>query len=371
MANKRMLFIIDRLSSSGASKIISWLAENFQKTGYDSTIISHSLQEPKTDSCGNCTVINYNASAKGRISRTLGYIRFLRKHFKDYTYDSCIVFLPVECLLVLMAGIRNGTRLIFCERSDPYFERSILASIGRFGYRFADFVVFQTKGAQDYFPDCIVRKSAIIPNPAFSNALSVIPMNERRNEIAYSGRLFIKQKRQDILLEAFLHVAERFPEFKLIVYGDGPDKKRLMDMATNIGVGDSVVFKGNVDDVEEEIRYAKLLVLSSDYEGIPNVIIEALQCGVPVVSTDCSPGGAKALIQQGKNGYIVPRGDAKKLAESIIDALSKKLNEETIIEDCVDSVKAFDEKQIFQQWVDVINTDLNNRNEQKAGTKRN
>jgi glycosyltransferase involved in cell wall biosynthesis len=120
------------------------------------------------------------------------------------------------------------------------------------------------------------------------------------------------------MLEAFKQVVEKHPEYTLKFFGDGPDEEKMKSYAEELGISQNVCFCGRSDNILEDISHSEIFVLSSDYEGIPNSLLEAMSLGLPCVSTDCSPGGARMLIKDGENGLLVPRGDEDALASAIL-----------------------------------------------------
>ena len=131
----------------------------------------------------------------------------------------------------------------------------------------------------------------------------------------------------------FLYVDE-FPDYILEIYGDGKLKDQLKAKSLSLGIEDSVRFCENVNNIHERIKSAQVFAFTSDYEGLPNALAEAMALGLACVSTDCSPGGARALIDDGINGLIVPCGDA----EAFAGALRKLLSDAELV--CSFSKKA-------------------------------
>jgi len=133
-----------------------------------------------------------------------------------------------------------------------------------------------------------------------------------------SGRL-APQKDFLTLLDAFARVRNQRPA-RLIVLGEGPERERLLGVAARLGVAQHAAFPGFVPDPYPYLRRAALFVLSSIHEGFPNVLLEALACGVPVVSTDC-PSGPRELLREGRLGPLVPVRNAEALAAAILSTL--------------------------------------------------
>ena len=218
--------------------------------------------------------------------------------------------------------------------------------------------MFQTKGAQEFFKneECIYKNSAVIPNPVIlsqtAKALNAQrpKYEERDNRIVTVGRLSILQKRQDLLLKAFAIVHNTHPELELVIYGDGQDKNEIQSMIDEAGLGSCVTLAGRTDEVEKNIYNARAFVLTSDFEGIPNALIEAMSLGVPSVSTDCSPGGAALLIRDGENGYIVPRGDANAVADRLLEIIENRDIAEKFSANSPRIAQDFSEAAIANMW---------------------
>lgn len=353
---KKILIFADKISLSGASKIIAWIVNRLSQNKINVTLITYLPIKDQRSIDPKVERIILDIPRNNRFSRGVLIIKKLRNIIKKEKFDLCIGFLPTECLYLQIATIFLKNKILVCERSDPYFERSCMANIGRFFYRFANGAVFQTSEAKDYFPVSLKEKSVVIPNPAFSSKKPIIPYSNRENIIVTSGRLYIKQKRQDILLNAFSKVCEWDENVILKIYGDGPDREKLVRLSKELDIFNRVIFEGNVNNVESLIGNSKVFVLTSDYEGIPNAIIEAMQQGVPVVTTDCSPGGARALIENGIDGSIVPIRDIDGIAMKVKSILSDQSIAETYIKNGLKIKERCSEDKIFSMWLQYLDT---------------
>ena len=232
---------------------------------------------------------------------------------------------------------------------------------------FSHGVVFQTRGAQKFFEryDKIYSNSTVIPNPVVVNEkiLSMqqnIPSpSEREKIIVTVGRLSLAQKRQDVLLEAFKIFRATHPEYKLVVYGDGADKDQIQKIIDQMGLTDCATLAGKIDNVESAIFNAAAFVLTSDFEGIPNALIEAMSIGVPSVSTDCSPGGAALLINDGENAFLVPTGDAIAIAEKLSVVVDDEDVAQTFSKNGPSIADTFCEAIIADKWEGLFESVLN------------
>ena len=122
------------------------------------------------------------------------------------------------------------------------------------------------------------------------------------------------QKNQKMLIEAFSKIHSNYPEYQLVIYGEGKLRHQLQEQIDLLGLQERISLPGSRSDVLEQIKDASLFVLPSDFEGMPNVLIEAMALGLPCISTDCPCGGPRELIQNGVNGILISVGDVEALA---------------------------------------------------------
>lgn len=178
----------------------------------------------------------------------------------------------------------------------------------------------------------------VIPNPVVTPMIfdkAKLPVSHpwfgdsRIPVILTAGRLLISQKDQPTLFKAFAEVL-KFRAGRLILLGEGPDRFKLIALARQLGIYESIDFVGFQPNPFAYMRQSRAFVLSSISEGLPSVLIEAMACGTPVVSTDC-PAGPREILEDGKWGYLVPVGDWKGLAHAILATLDRPIPSETLI----------------------------------------
>ena len=246
-------------------------------------------------------------------------------------------------------------KTVFSERTDPYAETSLFLKISSSICGFSDGGVFQLERVRQYYRR-LYDKSIVIHNPFDENIQITdnLPYELRPRDIVCVGRMMLPQKRQDLALAAFKEFQKKNPDYKLHFYGDGRDFEKVKILTIQYGLNGNVVFHGSEKNIPEKIKNAKCLLLTSAYEGIPNVILEAFAAGVPVVSTDCSPGGAKLLLGNNENGLIVENDDARSIAE----AMDKLLNDEKLAENFIEKGRKrlldFEPSKIFDKWDEYL-----------------
>lgn len=161
------------------------------------------------------------------------------------------------------------------------------------------------------------KNICVIPNPQTfqSNCVSKL----KNKKLISIGRLHF-QKNYESLIRIFSIVHKRFPDWKLDIYGDGSDKQRLQNQIDDLELTETVVLKGNTKNVKEVLLDASCFVLSSHWEGMPLVMIEAMTCGLPIIAYDC-PSGPRDLITDGENGYLIPYGDETAFASKVMELI--------------------------------------------------
>ena len=164
------------------------------------------------------------------------------------------------------------------------------------------------------------KNICVIPNPQTFQSDIVAELKNKK--LISIGRLD-QQKTYGALLRIFSVVNRHFPDWKLEIYGDGPEQAKLGRMIEDFGLVGVVELKGNTAHIREALLEASCFVLSSHWEGMPLVIIEAMTCGLPIVSYDC-PSGPGDLIEDGVNGYLIPVGDEAAFASRIMELIQDK-----------------------------------------------
>lgn len=351
----KILFVIRDMFVGGAGKQLALTANALADYGYEIFIYSYYGLELNQTLNSSIKFITPKSLPKNKITEYVGAILNIRKQIKNIQPDILISWRCNAGCFSKLASLGLNVKTIFSERTDPYTETSFILKISAFICNFSDGGVFQTEAARQYYKRLLSR-SVVIPNPIHldTNNLILAPFEKRKNEIVHIARMQISQKRQDVMLNAFKIFLGHHPDYILSFYGDGVDFTKVQNMAQDLGIADFVKFHGVVSNVIEKIGEAKLLVLTSDYEGIPNVILEAFAASVPVVSTDCSPGGARVLIDEGDNGFIASVGNAKIIAEKMAMIVDDVNLAEKFITNGKIKLKEFAPKVIFEKWNEYL-----------------
>lgn len=336
--------------------MIVYLANHFSKIGYDVVIYVEEQMGKHYEMEPGVRVYQETEFFKNYYTRHFRQIFQLRRRVKEINPDLVISFQTNQNALSVLATRGRNIPVIVSERGDPYQYHDIVAKLKTRVINKAEGGVFQTKKAMQYYGEELLQRSVVIYNP---NTVTGIERPEKRNnEIAFVGRFDIHQKRQDLAIEVFKIVAEAVPDVKLAFYGAGKEQEIIKKQACDLGIEDRVLFKGLVKDVPNAIKDSRLFLMTSDFEGMPNALIEAMACGLPCVSTDCSPGGASELIQSGENGIVVPCGDAKAIAAAIVRLLNNKEEAEKMGVEAQKIVEELNPAIIYGEWEKYVKTIL-------------
>lgn len=345
----KVFMLIKRLRYSGAYKMFIWVAKALADRGYEVMVFTYMSNDVK-ELPSNIKWIQADLERVGIRKRVME----VRHHMKEWEADVSISFLLDANIINTIACMGIKTKSVICERNDPYKPHYNKLRLTKWIFHFADGAVFQLPKVAEYY-SMVQGPTAVIPNPVVSVAENVElkPFKERENVIVSLGRLDIFQKRQDILLKAFARFSETHPDYVLKLYGDGPDEGKLKDIVMDLGVSEKVVFAGITNNAHHVLSQAKFFVLTSDFEGIPNALLEAMSIGLPCISTKCRPGGAEYLIQNGVNGLLVNAGDLDELSEAM-----KKIADNNIGDSMGNLAKKisdrFSEKTITDMWCNYI-----------------
>lgn len=172
--------------------------------------------------------------------------------------------------------------------------------------------------------------------------------------IIAAGRL-VPQKGFDILIEAFKLVNEKHPDWKLKIFGSGKDKSSLEKQIQENRLYNHVFLMGPTKDMELELVKSSIYALSSRFEGFGMVIVEAMQCGVPVVSFDC-PKGPGEIIKNGEDGILVENGNVEKFAEALIELIEDEEKMKRYGDAAINNVKRYEINNIGALWEQLIKT---------------
>lgn len=315
---KKIVFYIGSLSRGGAQRVIVTLANSLSKRGFSCVVATSYKGENEYSLDENIKRIVLVEKKQNFIKKNLSEILFFRKLVKEEKPDTVLSFMGEPNTRMLLATFLLKCRKVVSVRNDPCKEYNgfLYSLFVKVLFNLASHVVFQTENAKNWFPKSIRRKSSVVMNPV-DDVFFETEYNGIRKDIVTVGRL-VPQKNHELLIRAFARVAANI-EDNLVIYGDGELRNHLIDLVKSLGLANRVLFPGLISNVAETIKSAKLFVLSSNYEGMPNALMEAMALGIPCISTDCPCGGPKSLLEK---KYLFSVNDAVALVNLLCGANS-------------------------------------------------
>lgn len=378
-----IVFVTSTLTSGGSERVMSLLANQLAKCGHSVEIVNL-----------NQHVVFYPIDEQVKLLFTEDEVGcsivkkmfWLRKHVKVEKPDVVVPFMEAVYCVTLLALIGLKVPVISSERIDPRYSPYFRNILRRIFLPLTTHLVVQTKDIKAFYPKFIQKKTSIIYNP-ISETVFHLQEEPKQDVIINVGKLD-EQKNQQLLIKAFAKVADDFPEWKLVIYGEGPERAKLEKLIASLNDNDSylntkvteelmvngdrlmvnddrlmvnddrlkissrILLPGRSEKVIEEMNRAKVFAFSSDYEGMSNAIMEAVCVGLPIVTTNVS--GAAELVKDGEGGFVVPIRDEKKLSE----ALRKLLSDEKLRAKMAKHNKAtapqFKLDRIVDQWENLL-----------------
>lgn len=309
----KIVFVIPDMPGGGTERVVALLANEYSRRGMEVAILLFAGHETAYPLDDKIEVVSVGNPSGGRIAERIGRLRRMRRYYAGNRDCQIWAFSVMGAVFSVLAAWGQKHFFLVSERNDP--NRYDHQRIRNLAYRFADVIVCQTPDAVGQFPAKIAKRSVVIPNPVDIGGLRPYE-GERDKKIVAVGRLEA-QKNHKLLLRAFAEFVAEHEAYVLEIYGKGELEEELKALARELGIEKRVRLHGFSGRVKEEINNAAMYVLSSDYEGISNSMLEAIALGIPVIATDCPIGGSRMYIKDGVNGLLVPVGDAHALAAAM------------------------------------------------------
>ena len=431
-------FLTASLGSGGAERVVSLLANRMSEKGLQVEIICLMYDDVYYQTKPEVKLTVVPRVCPGNLIKRLFW---LRRYVQKSGTEVCVAFTEGVYCATICALLGTRIPVIASERLDPHYmswQRNLLKKIF---LPHAAWLVVQTEHIKSYFKGKVAKKTSIILNPVNEKVFEVNgerltvngdglkikddddnddddfliehkdtkaqrSFNEKENTIISVARLF-PQKRQEVLIKAFAKIAEKYPEWKLIIYGEGPERAKLEKLIASLdeknnenddenentlntkdtkdkGIDDEkqktlkevngerlmvndeglktkderlkikerILLPGRCETIIEELNKAKIFAFSSDYEGLSNAMLEAVCVGLPIVSTRVS--GTDELIREGFNGYVVDCGDTDALAEALEKLMGDEKKIQQFSADSRKMAEQFRLDHIVRDWLELM-----------------
>ena len=349
---EKVIWLNASLSQGGSERVMSILANAFAEAGLDTQMVL--LREGKEDIypvSEQLKLIRFHYHTKNKLLILLKRFKQLRHLVKTEKPDYLISFMWDINAFTLICCLGLHQKIIISERGHPKMGHlGLVREISQnWLYRLAYRIVFQTEDVAKYYPEAVQKKAVVIPNPINSSLPE--PFNgERKKEIVSAGRL-TDQKNFSLLLRSFSDFYKDHRDWWLTIYGEGPLRENLKEEAKRLRIENNFSLPGFVNDLPKSILTAGMYVNSSNFEGISNVMLEAMAVGLPCICTDCPVGGAALTIQNCINGILIPVNNQEALSSAMCRIADEATFSKQLQIEAVKVRERFSIRKITQAWM--------------------
>lgn len=356
------MFVVPSLSDGGAERVVSVLSSELSNIIEKVSVLVYWKTEFDYPISNKVSVINLSGGNKYSYAqmKKIERLKKIRSIIEKERPEVIVPFLPHVCLQVGCATIGLKCNVIQTVRNNPS-----TTPVEAYRRRIRDFQIYRSKCTivqneeqLNYFPQKLKNKIQILPNPINESFFKMEYKGSDHFKAVSVGRL-IEQKNYPLLIDAFSEFAKQHPDATLCIYGDGALKNTLNELILKNKMGDNIFLKGRSDNLPEILANSSVFIMSSNFEGMPNSLMEAMAVGVPVISTDC-PTGPRELIGDNERGYLVTTANVDQMTLAIGSvfhnyemALKKGLKAKETVR------KKFGATMIAQRFLEIANEVIN------------
>lgn len=364
-----IFILISSLQTGGAERVASTLANYWCRQGYVITLVlldavakSNFYKVHPRVNVINLDVLGDSASYGKALRNNFARIAKIRKTIQTYKPDIILSLVVETNILTILSTLGLNVPVLVADHADPNLtpESEIWRKMRNICYPLSNKVILLDKYFSQFYTKLIQKKCVVIPNPinlCKKEIKSHVFSSETDELKVISVGRFVKEKRFDRLLKAFSIVVAAYPDVKLTLVGDGAYRTKLENIRDELGLQYSVNITGFVTNPEAYLTASDIFVLSSDSEGFPMVLCEAMACGLPVVVTKYH-AGVKTLVKDGNNGFIVEK-NVEMLAEKIKILIEDKNLREAMGNFARQSMQHYSIQIIDTKWKDLFSQFVN------------
>jgi amylovoran biosynthesis glycosyltransferase AmsD len=346
---KKIGFLINTLAKSGGTeRVTTVLANALSESGYEVEVICMSKCSDSFYKLNDSVQVRF-LSEKSSV-RLTDYWSLGRSLIKNTKHLDYIIGVGMDlCVLTVPVKLFNKTTVIGWEHFNLGVRGPVVSLARKLGRWFADRIVTITKhDCEQYLKK--TDKVTCIYNPVTIDKIAVDSYDSRR--ILCVGRL-THQKGFDMMIDMWAGLHERHPGWRLTIVGDGEDEARLKAQAAAAGVGNSLEFFKATREVAAFYKSASIYAMSSRYEGLPLVLIEAQSAGLPLIAFNCETG-PKEVITDGYNGYLIPAFDKNTFRDKLETLMKDAALRQQMGRNSVVNSNTFSRTNIVTQWREIL-----------------
>lgn len=357
----RIAFIVPSFGPGGGERVASLLCNWWAEQGHAVRAITFEAPDAEHHYTLDADVtlrqiasFNRRRNLASSVATNVRRLFRLRAALNDFKPDVIVAFITEANVVALWAAFGLGIPVIVSERNQP--DRPGLGAwrraARRLSYPMAAALVVQTEAIAEWGRKRFRVPVPVIPNPVHL-ALALKRSEEASEKLLLAVGRLVRQKGFDVLISSFARVAAAHPNWKLGVYGEGPERAALERQIRSLSMTERISLPGLSRDIGAAYAAAALFVLPSRFEGYPNVLLEALATGCPVVATDC-PGATAEILQDGRYGVLVPPENVDALASALDRLMSDETLRAAYSRHAHEAVAPLDVALIGGRWLDLF-----------------
>lgn len=347
--------LIGALTKGGAERVLVNLADYFAEKGYRVTMVTQYKKEneyPLNEKV-NRIISDITEEETGK-SRLLNFVRRffkLRNIWKRERPDVILSFIGKNNMMAILTSRFLDIPVAVSVRAEPSEEyyTPFLRRMAKCLFAQASGVILQTGRCFDFFPEKVRKKAVLLKNPIDRSFFRERYQGERDKTIVAVGRVDAN-KNHEMLIRAFARIAEEFSDYRLIIYGEGELRPKLLTLIEELTMTDRILMPGSVNNVADVIYKSEIFVLPSNTEGAPNTLMEAMAMGLCVVATDCPCGGPADLIENGYNGILTPVMNEEKMKENLQFLLNNLQKAEELGTNAKKTADIYQPEIVYGEW---------------------
>ena len=358
----RIAFILPTFTAGGAERVANLLCNYWAEHGHQVITLTfegagdervYALDE-RVELRG-IDALNRNRKLTSRVLVNIRRFSRLRAALKAFQPDAVVAFTTEANVVAIWSALGLGVPIVISERNQP--DRPGLGrftrAARRLSYPLAAALVVQTEAIAEWSRARFAGAVHVVPNPVRLASWVEAPRTERTTkQIVAAGRL-VPQKGFDVLIASFAALADDYPDWQLVIYGEGGEREALETAARRLSLGDRITLPGVSKDMRAAFAATDLFVLPSRYEGYPNVLLEALASGCAVIASDC-PGATAEILGGGKYGLLVEPGSVAALTAGLERMMSDQVLRQRFAAQAREAVSALDVGVVGCRWLELF-----------------
>lgn len=317
---KKYLFVVPSLSKGGAERVVSILASELVNQGREAVVLTYfkTAQDYLVDPRVKVLCLSGGMESDYEKIGSLKRLALMRRMIMQENPDFILPFLDHVCIQTWVACWLSSLQIVYTVRLYPgKAESSALRKyLKKYLVEHSKATIVQNEEQRNFYESKARSHIHVLPNPVLADYFKISHKQYGdRKKIVAVGRLE-KQKNYPMLIEAVKVVSQKRNDFEVEIYGDGSQQQVLKELVADMGLSDCIHMMGRVPDTRAAYEKADIFVLASDFEGMPNSLMEAMASEVTCISTNC-PTGPSDLIEDHRNGLLIDVGDTPALIEAL------------------------------------------------------